>query len=159
MMTDMDRTARHDPGSAPVDISALLRSRGLKATRPRVAVMTALEQHPHADADALTDVARDRLGRVSVQTVYDVLRALTEASLVRRIEPAGSSARYELRVGDNHHHVVCRACGAIADVDCAVGESPCLSPSDFLGFVIDEAEVTYWGLCPECSASHTTIVR
>ena len=133
------------------DPVSLLRSSGLRVTRPRVAVINALGQHPHAEVDRLAEVARADLGAVSTQAVYDVLRALTEAGVVRRIEPAGSPARFELRVGDNHHHVVCRSCGAIADVDCAVGARPCLDASDTHGFVIDEAEVTYWGTCPDCT--------
>ncbi|RNL62952.1 transcriptional repressor [Nocardioides marmoriginsengisoli] len=136
------------------DPVALLRGSGLRVTRPRVAVIHALEQHPHAEVDRLAEVARADLGAVSTQAVYDVLRALTEAGVVRRIEPAGSPARFELRVGDNHHHVVCRSCGAIADVDCAVGARPCLDASDTQGFVIDEAEVTYWGTCPDCTQIH-----
>ena len=121
-----------------------------------MAVLTAVYEHPHADTDHLIGVVRENLGEVSRQAVYDVLRALTVAGLVRRIEPAGSVARYESRVGDNHHHVVCRSCGAIADVDCAVGAVPCLIASDTHGFVIDEAEVTYWGLCPDCSTTHSS---
>ncbi|HET9501262.1 MAG TPA: Fur family transcriptional regulator [Marmoricola sp.] len=128
-----------------------LRSAALRVTRPRIAVLTAVDTHPHADTDTIVGAARANLGTVSVQAVYDVLRALTEARLVRRIEPAGSPARYESRVGDNHHHVVCRRCGVIADVDCAVGERPCLAASDTHGFAIDEAEVTYWGTCPSCT--------
>jgi Fe2+ or Zn2+ uptake regulation protein len=120
-------------------------------TRPRVAVLTAVHDHPHADTDSIIGVVRENLTDVSTQAVYDVLRALSTAGLVRRIEPAGSAARYESRVADNHHHVVCRSCGAIADVDCAVGETPCLTASDNHGYAIDEAEVTYWGLCPTCS--------
>jgi Fur family transcriptional regulator, stress-responsive regulator len=117
-----------------------------------VAVLTAVYQHPHADTDSIIGAVRDDAVDVSTQAVYDVLRALTAAGLVRRIEPAGSVPRYESRVADNHHHVVCRSCGAIADVDCAVDDTPCLTASDDHGFVIDEAEVTYWGLCPACSA-------
>lgn len=128
----------------------LLRAADLRVTRPRVAVLIAVHEHPHADTDALINAVRAEL-EVSTQAVYDVLRALTTARLVRRIEPAGSVARYEARVGDNHHHVVCRSCGAIADVDCAVGETPCLAASDDHGYSIDEAEVTYWGLCPACA--------
>ena len=122
----------------------------LRETRPRVAVLAAVHDHPHADTDSIIRAVREDLGEVSHQAVYDVLRALTSAGLVRRIQPSGSTARYEARVGDNHHHVVCRSCGAIADVDCAVGKTPCLEPSDDHGFVIDEAEVTYWALCLEC---------
>ena len=125
----------------------------MRVTRPRVAVLSAVYDRPHADTDEIIGAARADLGEVSHQAVYDALRALTAARLVRRIEPAGSAARYESRVGDNHHHVVCRSCGVIADVDCAVGDAPCLTASDDRGFVIDEAEVTYWGLCPECATS------
>jgi Fe2+ or Zn2+ uptake regulation protein len=135
------------------DPTVVLRDAGLRVTGPRIAVLRALQAHPHADTDTLADAARAELGAVSTQAVYDVLRALTDAGLARRIEPAGSPARFELRVGDNHHHVVCRYCGAIADVDCAVGERPCLTASETHGFVIDEAEVTYWGVCPDCSSS------
>jgi Fe2+ or Zn2+ uptake regulation protein len=141
----------------PADPTRALRDAGLRVTGPRIAVLRALGEHPHADTDTLAEVARAELGTVSTQAVYDVLRALTEAGLARRIEPAGSPARFEVRVGDNHHHVVCRRCGAITDIDCAVGERPCLRPSEAHGFVIDEAEVTYWGLCPDCSTSDTTI--
>jgi Fur family transcriptional regulator, stress-responsive regulator len=133
------------------DAEHLLRGAGLRVTRPRVGVLTAVYEHPHADTGAILGAVREDLGEVSTQAVYDVLRALTTVGLVRRIEPAGSVARYESRVGDNHHHVVCRSCGAIADVDCAVGDAPCLTASDAQGFTIDEAEVTYWGLCPDCS--------
>ena len=140
--------------STPDPVVAL-RGAGLRVTGPRVAVLAALARHPHADTDTLAEAARTELGAVSTQAVYDVLRALTDAQLVRRIEPAGSPARFELRVGDNHHHVVCRLCGSIADVDCAVGERPCLTASEAHGFVIDEAEVTYWGLCPACSVVST----
>ncbi|MBB2985844.1 Fur family transcriptional regulator [Terracoccus luteus] len=128
-----------------------LRDYGLRVTRQRVAVLTVLEDHPHTDTDTVIRQVREVAGDVSHQAVYDVLRALTASGLVRRIQPAGSVARYEVRVGDNHHHVVCRECGAIADVDCAVGETPCLTASDSGGFVIDQAEVTYWGRCPRCA--------
>lgn len=136
----------------PLDFQRSLRGAALRVTRPRLAVLTAVDQHPHADTDSLIRVVRDALGEVSHQAVYDVLRALTAAGLIRRIEPSGSVARYESRVADNHHHVVCRSCGAIADVDCAVDETPCLTASNNHGFSIDEAEVTYWGRCPACSA-------
>ena len=125
-------------------------------TRPRVAVLTAVHEHPHADTDSIIGVVREDLGEVSHQAVYDVLRALTAAGLVRRIEPAGSVALYESRVADNHHHIVCRTCGAIADVDCAVGHTPCLTAADDHGYSIDEAEVTYWGLCPDCSTAQNS---
>ncbi len=136
--------------------STLLRGAALRVTRPRVAVLEALERHPHADTDTVVQLVREQIGTVSTQAVYDVLRALTQAGLVRRIEPAGSPARFERRVGDNHHHVVCRQCGDLADVDCAVGETPCLTASNPRGFVIDEAEVTYWGTCPSCSSREST---
>lgn len=132
------------------DFERMLRAVALRVTRPRLAVLSAVHDHPHADTDSIIGVVRADLGEVSHQAVYDVLRALTVAGLVRRIEPAGSVARYESRVRDNHHHVVCRSCGAIADVDCAVGATPCLTASDDHGFTIDEAEVIYWGRCPEC---------
>jgi Fur family ferric uptake transcriptional regulator len=115
-----------------------------------VAVLTALHDHSHADTDSIIGVVRQDLREVSHQAVYDVLHALTDAGLVRRIQPMGSLARYEARVGDNHHHVVCRSCGAMADVDCAVGDTPCLTAADDSGYEIDEAEVIYWGRCPEC---------
>jgi Fur family transcriptional regulator, stress-responsive regulator len=134
------------------DAERLLREAELRVTAPRTAVLAAVHDHPHADTDSLIGVVRERLGAVSHQAVYDVLRALTEAGLVRRIQPAGSVARYEARVGDNHHHVVCRSCGAVADVDCAVGYTPCLTAADDAGFTIDEAEVVYWGQCPACAA-------
>jgi Fur family ferric uptake transcriptional regulator len=132
------------------DLERLLREVSLRVTRPRVAVLAAVHAHPHADTDTLIGAVRADLGEVSHQAVYDVLRVLTTAGLVRRIQPSGSVARYESRVGDNHHHVVCRTCGAVADVDCAVGHTPCLTAAEDHGFVIDEAEVTYWGLCPSC---------
>ena len=135
------------------DVENALRGAALRVTRPRVSVLTALYAHPHADTDTVIRAVREDLGDVSHQAVYDVLRALTGAGLIRRIEPSGSVARYESRVGDNHHHVVCRSCGSIADVDCAVGDTPCLIASDDHGFTIDEAEVTYWGLCPTCSTA------
>jgi Fur family transcriptional regulator, stress-responsive regulator len=134
------------------DVERLLRGAELRVTRPRVAVLSAVHDHPHADTDSVIRVVREDLGEVSHQAVYDVLRALTSAGLVRRIQPSGSAARYEARVGDNHHHLVCRACGAIEDVDCAVGATPCLEPVEDHGFAVDEAEVIYWALCPECSA-------
>jgi Fur family transcriptional regulator, stress-responsive regulator len=135
------------------DFERMLRESALRVTRPRVAVLSAVHAHPHADTDSIIGIVREGLGGVSHQAVYDVLRALTETGLLRRIEPPGSVARYEARVGDNHHHVVCRSCGVIADVDCAVGEAPCLTASDDHGFTIDEAEVIYWGLCPNCHAT------
>ena len=138
------------------DLSQLLREAGLRVTRPRVAVLGAVNSHPHSDTDSLIAAARLDVPDVSHQTVYDCLGALTRSGLVRRIQPPGSVARYEARVGDNHHHVVCRSCGAIADVDCAVGETPCLTASETHGFTIDEAEVIYWGLCPTCTTALTS---
>ena len=135
----------------PADYEQMLRESDLRVTRPRVAVLAAVHRHPHADTETVIAAAREDLDDVSHQAVYDVLRALTAAGLVRRIQPSGALARYEARVGDNHHHVVCRSCGTIADVDCAVGHVPCLTASDDHGFTIDEAEVIYWGLCPACS--------
>ncbi|MEU2032337.1 Fur family transcriptional regulator [Nocardia amamiensis] len=134
----------------------MLRGAALRVTAPRLAVLTAVHDHPHSDTDSILAQVRETLGAVSHQAVYDVLRALTAAGLVRRIQPMGSVARYETRVGDNHHHAVCRSCGVIADVDCAVGEAPCLDASDHNGFVLEEAEVIYWGLCPDCSTSETS---
>jgi Fur family transcriptional regulator, stress-responsive regulator len=139
--------------TASYDFAQSLRGVALRVTRPRLAVLSAVQDRPHADTDSIIRAVRQELGDASHQAVYDVLRALTAAGLVRRIEPAGSVARYELRVGDNHHHVVCRACGTIADVDCAVNATPCLDASDPQGFTIDEAEVTYWGLCPACQTT------
>ena len=126
-------------------------------TRPRLAVLSAVHDHPHTDTDSIIGVVREDLGEVSHQAVYDVLRALTDAGLVRRIQPMGSVARYEARINDNHHHVVCRSCGAIADVDCAVGYTGCLTASDDWGYEIDEAEVIYWGRCPDCVAASASV--
>lgn len=137
----------------PLDLEAMLRGAALRVTRPRVAVLAAVYDHPHADTDSIIGAVRADVPDVSHQAVYDVLRALTSARLVRRIQPSGSVARYESRVGDNHHHVVCRSCGSIADVDCAVGDTPCLTASDDNGYEIDEAEVVYWGVCPDCATS------
>jgi Fe2+ or Zn2+ uptake regulation protein len=127
-----------------------LGSLGLRPTAIRLAVLDVLESTPHAGVPEIAEAVQQALGTASRQAVYDALDQLLAAQLVRRIEPAGSPARYEVRVGDNHHHVVCRRCGRAADVDCAVGEAPCLEPSHTHGFVLDEAEVTFWGLCPEC---------
>jgi Fur family ferric uptake transcriptional regulator len=135
------------------EIEQILRHAQLRVTRPRIAVLNVVHEHPHADTNSIIDEVRRQLGEVSHQAVYDVLQALTGAGLVRKIQPSGSTARYEARVADNHHHIVCRACGAVADVDCAVGFAPCLTPSEAHGYEIDEAEVIYWGLCPNCSAA------
>ncbi|MBT0566496.1 transcriptional repressor [Williamsia sp. CHRR-6] len=131
----------------------MLRAAALRVTRPRVAVLGAVYAHAHADTETIFTRVRDELPEVSRQAVYDVLGALTTAGLVRRIQPSGSVARYESRVGDNHHHIVCRTCGTIADVDCALGEAPCLHAADTQGFEIDEAEVIYWGVCSSCSTA------
>lgn len=133
------------------EYAELLRHASLRVTRPRLAVLDAVHGHAHADTETLIGAVRLSTD-ISHQAVYDVLRVLTDAGLVRRIQPAGSVARYESRVGDNHHHVVCRSCGDIADVDCATGETPCLTASDDHGFRIEEAEVVYWGWCPTCAA-------
>jgi Fe2+ or Zn2+ uptake regulation protein len=127
-----------------------LRTAGLRVTRPRLSVLQVLAERPHADVDTIVTAARTLHPTVSPQAVYGVLEALVVAGLARRIEPAGAPALFELRVGDNHHHLVCRSCGAVADVDCTVGAAPCLTPSDTAGFVVDEAEVVFWGLCPRC---------
>ena len=141
----------------PSELERLLRGVSLRVTRPRMAVLSAVYEHPHADTDSIIRVAREDLGGVSHQAVYDVLRALTGAGLLRCIQPSGSVARYEARVGDNHHHVVCRSCGVIADVDCAVGAAPCLTAAEDHGFVIDEAEVIYWARCADCVATNGTV--
>jgi Fe2+ or Zn2+ uptake regulation protein len=137
------------------ELEGMLRGASLRVTRPRVAVLATVHEHPHADTSSIIGLVREDLGGVSQQAIYDVLRVLTAAALVRQIHPPGSVARYELRVGDNHHHVVCRSCGAIADVDCAVGAAPCLTAADDHGYAIDEAEVVYWGLCPGCSTEQS----
>ena len=137
--------------TAPLDFQQMLKDVALRVTRPRMAVLSAVHSSPHADTDTIIGAVRSELPEVSHQAVYDSLHTLTAVGLVRRIQPSGSVARYESRVGDNHHHVVCRSCSAISDVDCATGEAPCLDASDTHGFTIDEAEVIYWGLCPDCS--------
>jgi Fur family ferric uptake transcriptional regulator len=138
--------------SPPIPTTAeVLRGAGLRVTAARVALLETVREGDHLGVEAITAGVRDRVGHVSLQAVYEALHALTAAGLVRRIEPAGSPALFERRVGDNHHHLVCRSCGAVADVDCAVGEAPCLTASDDHGFSVDEAEVVYWGLCPRCS--------
>ncbi|MEU6716601.1 Fur family transcriptional regulator [Nonomuraea sp. NPDC046802] len=133
-----------------------LRAAGLRVTAARVALLEIVRDGDHLDVEEIASGVRDRVGHISLQAVYEALHALTAAGLLRRIEPAGSPARFEGRIGDNHHHVVCRSCGVVADVDCAVGEVPCLTASDNHGFVIDEAEVIYWGLCPACSTASSS---
>ncbi len=134
----------------PADPAELLRQRGYRVTGQRLAVLRVVSARPHLTADAVADAVRAELGAISLQAVYDVLGVLVEVGLIRRIQPAGSAARFEARVSDNHHHVICRVCGSTADVDCAVGSAPCLTPFDDMGYVIDEAEVNYWGICPHC---------
>lgn len=136
-----------------LDYPSMLRESGLRVTRPRLAVLEAVHAHPHADTESIIGAVREGVPEVSHQAVYDSLHALTAAGILRRIQPAGSVARYETRVGDNHHHLVCRACGAIVDVDCAKGAAPCIHPVDAHGFAVDTAEVIYWGTCPECAAA------
>lgn len=138
------RTVQSDP------TSEVLRAVGLRVTAPRRTVLEVVRVQQHAEVDTIVRLTRERLGKVSVQAVYDVVKALTAAGLLRRVETAGSPARYELERGDNHHHLACRQCGSLVDVDCAAGRTPCLDPADLHGFVVDEAEVVYWGLCPAC---------
>lgn len=152
MYTDQQRHGAAAPGA----LEQALRARGLRVTRPRLAVLEVLASGGHLDVDEIATRVRTRLDSVSTQAVYDVLSALARAGLARRIEPAGSPARYEARAGDNHHHVVCRGCGTVADVDCTVGDAPCLDPDTAHGFEVDEAEVTFWGLCPACQALRAT---
>jgi Fur family transcriptional regulator, stress-responsive regulator len=144
--------------TATPDLTAAeeLRAAGLRVTAVRVALLEAVRHGDHLGVEALAAGVRERVGHVSLQAVYEALNALAATGLVRRIEPAGSPARYEGRIGDNHHHVICRTCGAVADVDCAVGEAPCLTASNDHGFEIDEAEVIYWGLCPDCSTARSS---
>lgn len=142
--------ASTSPVADRADLRADLHGVGLKVTSPRLAVLSALDHHPHSDADTLYRAVADELPTTSLQAVYGVLGAFTEAGLARRIEPAGSSALYERRVGDNHHHLICGDCRAVVDVNCVVGEAPCLTPSDSHGFSVHTAEVTFWGLCPSC---------
>jgi Fur family transcriptional regulator, stress-responsive regulator len=132
------------------DPSDLLRTRGIQVTAQRLAVMRAVTAQPHITADRVADLVRAEIGTISLQSVYDALNVLVEEQLIRRIQPAGSAARFEDRVGDNHHHLICRICGRVVDVDCAVGSAPCLAAVDDQGYEIDEAEVAYWGRCPEC---------
>jgi len=134
------------------DVEALLRGRGIQVTAQRLAVMRAVAGQPHITADAVADAVRAEIGAISLQSVYDALGVLVTEGLIRRIQPAGSPARFETRVGDNHHHLICRVCSRVVDVDCAVHAAPCLTPPNGMGYEIDEAEVAYWGRCPECVA-------
>ncbi len=142
------------PSETAVDYDALLREHGLQVTAQRLAVLRAVAAGPHGTADDIDKAVRAELGSVSRQAVYDALGILTEKGALRRIQPAGSPARYEDRVGDNHHHLICRSCGQMVDVDCAVGYTPCLTATDDSSYEIDEAEVIYWGRCPECVAAN-----
>jgi Fe2+ or Zn2+ uptake regulation protein len=138
---------------APEQPTDLLRRHGVQVTAQRLAVLRAVTDRPHSTSDDVAGVVRDQIGAISRQAVYDALGVLTDKGLLRRIEPAGSSARYEARVGDNHHHLVCRTCGRTVDVDCAIGTAPCLTAAEDAGFEVDEAEVVYWGRCPDCAAA------
>ena len=140
------------PSESPLDNDALLRQHGLQVTAQRLAILRAVADGPHGAADDIYTAVRGHIGAISRQAVYDALSVLTEKGLLRRIQPAGSPARYEARVADNHHHLICRICGRLGDVDCAVGETPCLTAADDSGYEIDEAEVIYWGRCPDCIA-------
>lgn len=142
--------------AAYLDSSELLRRHGMQVTAQRLAVLQAVCDRPHGTAAEIATVARDGIGAVSTQAVYDTLTTLAERGIIRRIQPAGSPARYEDRVGDNHHHLICRSCGQMVDVDCAVGEAPCLTASESSGYEIDEAEVIYWGRCPDCVQTAST---
>ena len=141
------------PRETSADEDALLRRHGLQVTAQRLAVLRAVSSRPHSAADDICTVVRAEIGAISRQAVYDALAALTDKGLLRRIQPAGSPARYEDRVGDNHHHLICRTCSRMVDVDCAVGDTPCLTAADESGYEVDEAEVVYWGRCPECAAA------
>ena len=134
----------------PIDPTELLRRRGIQVTAQRLAVLRAVARQPHITADAVADVVRAEIGAISLQSVYDALGLLVAEGLLRRIQPSGSAARFEDRVGDNHHHLICRACGRVVDIDCAIGSAPCLTAADSKGYDIDEAEVAYWGRCPQC---------
>ncbi len=146
---------RSTVGAVPDSVDRVLRDHGLQVTAQRIAVLRAVTAQPHSTADELTNVIRESLGAISRQAVYDTLSVLVDKELVRRIQPAGSAARFEDRVNDNHHHLVCRGCGAMFDIDCAVGDTPCLTADTDHGFEIDEAEVVYWGRCPTCRASES----
>src|SRR5919108_4594337 len=134
------------------DSAGILRERGIQVTAQRLAVLRAVASQPHITADAVAEVVRTEIGAISLQSVYDALGLLVAEGLIRRIQPAGSPARFENRVGDNHHHLICRSCGRVVDVDCATGFAPCLTAADAQGYDIDEAEVVYWGRCPDCQS-------
>jgi Fur family transcriptional regulator, stress-responsive regulator len=144
------------PSGTSADNAALLRRHDVQVTAQRLAVLQAVSERPHSTADEIDKVVRMAIGAISPQSVYNAVGTLSEKGLIRRIQPAGSPARFEDRVGDNHHHLICRACGRMTDVECAVGHAPCLTAADDAGYVIDEAEVIYWGRCPQCVAAHGT---
>jgi Fe2+ or Zn2+ uptake regulation protein len=144
---------------ASVDQAALLRRHGVQVTAQRLAVLRAVADRPHSTAADVAAVVRSEIGAISLQAVYDALATLTDTSIIRRIQPAGSSARYEDRVDDNHHHLICRSCSQMVDVDCAIGETPCLTAAEDSGYEIDEAEVIYWGRCPDCVAAEQATIR
>jgi Fur family transcriptional regulator, stress-responsive regulator len=150
MDAPIDPPARQDGQTEPIEPTLLLRQHGVQVTAQRLAVLRAVSHRPHATADEVAEEVRGEIGAISRQAVYDALGILAEKGIIRRIQPAGSPARFEDRVGDNHHHLVCRTCGRMVDVDCAVGDTPCLVASDDAGYEIDEAEVVYWGRCPDC---------
>jgi Fe2+ or Zn2+ uptake regulation protein len=141
------------PRDTSIGDDELLRRHGMQVTAQRLAVLRAASDRPHSAADDIYTAVTAQIGAISRQAVYDALAALTDKGLLRRIQPAGSPARYEDRVGDNHHHLICRTCNRMVDVDCAVGDTPCLTAADDSGYEVDEAEVTYWGRCPECAAA------
>jgi Fur family ferric uptake transcriptional regulator len=145
------------PSRVPTGPADILRQRGIQITAQRLAVMRAVSDQPHVTADGVADAVRTDIGAISLQSVYDALGVLVDAGLIRRIQPAGSPARFEDRVGDNHHHLICRICGRMVDIDCAVGSAPCLTAADDMGYEIDEAEVAYWGRCPDCLAQARTL--
>jgi Fur family transcriptional regulator, stress-responsive regulator len=142
---------------APIDQAALLRRHRVQVTAQRLAVLRAVSEHPHSNAVEIDAAVRAEIGAISLQAVYDTLRTLAEKGIIRRIQPAGSAARYEDRVGDNHHHLICRSCGQMVDTGCAVGYTPCLTAPDECGYQVDEAEVIYWGRCPECAAASSVL--
>lgn len=150
--TEPGRTGqgRTEPGRTSASAADILRQHGVQVTAQRVAVLAAVSLHPHSTADHLVESARAGIGAISRQSVYDALGIFEQVGIVRRIQPVGSPAMFEDRVGDNHHHIICRTCGSLADVDCAVGTTPCLTASNSHGYLIDEAEVAYWGVCPQC---------
>ncbi len=155
--SSIEATLQRVSSESAVDNTEILRRHGMQVTAQRLAVLQAVSDYPHSAADDIDKVVRAEIGAISLQAVYDALAALSDKGLLRRIQPAGSPARYEDRVGDNHHHLICRMCNRMVDVDCAVGDTPCLAAADDSGYEIDEAEVVYWGRCPECVAATTNV--